>query len=155
MWQTLAHLDERKGREGDRGPRALFLGAGAKNSSIQGGILIVTPKAKVAAWASLIKNIPDVSLHVQASLSLSQRRKNGAERLARFDVVLTTYDLVRAKEVAMPVRCAASSSSRHSSIGGSTCSTPQSMSNAGSDAGFLSPLATESGAGAIPGGTAE
>jgi hypothetical protein len=152
MWQTLAHLDERKGREGDRGPRALFLGAGAKNSSIQGGILIVTPKAKVAAWASLIKNIPDVSLHVQASLSLSQRRKNGAERLARFDVVLTTYDLVRAKEVAMPVRL---SSSRHSSMGGSTCSTPQSMSDAGSDAGFLSPLATESGAGTIPGGTAE
>jgi SNF2 family DNA or RNA helicase len=148
----LAHLDERKGREGDRGPRALFLGAGAKNSSIQGGILIVTPKAKVAAWASLIKNIPDVSLHVQASLSLSQRRKNGVERLARFDVVLTTYDLVRAKEVAMPVR---SSSSRHSSMGGSTCSTPQSMSDAGSDAGFLSPLATESGAGTIPGGTAE
>lgn len=104
--ETLAHLDDRKGkgRDSDRGVRALFRSDNSnKQDRLHGGILIVTQKSKLAAWASLIKGIADVTLHVQGSLSLQTRRKNGAEKLARHDIVLTTFDVLRAKEVAAPI----------------------------------------------------
>lgn len=144
------HLDNRKG---DRGARALFLSGSSKQDRLHGGILIVTQKQKLVAWASLIKNIADVTLHVQGSLSLQQRRKNGAEKLARHDVVLTTYDVLRAKEVAAPVPM--STSTQHSSQSSgrngssmdesSTHSTLETDSrDSRSDADFLSPLAKTS-----------
>jgi hypothetical protein len=56
------------------------------------GTLIVTSKACVEDWASVVRNMPSARLHVYTE-PLASRRRKGAHNLAQYDVVVTTFDV--------------------------------------------------------------
>ena len=64
-------------------------------------LLIVTLKAHVEEWAGHVRNLPWPRLLVYTD-ALPKRRKLGAYNLAQYDVVVTTFDVLRAKEAALP-----------------------------------------------------
>jgi hypothetical protein len=64
-------------------------------------VLIVTLKAHVEEWAGHVRNLPWPRLMVYTD-TLPKRRKLGAYNLAQYDVVVTTFDVLRAKEAALP-----------------------------------------------------
>lgn len=74
-------------------------------SALEGGILIVTSKNMIDTWASPIRAArglyKETSLHVYTQ-PLVARRRMGPARIAGFDVVVTTFDILKAKEVAVP-----------------------------------------------------
>ena len=79
-----------------------------KHLITSGALLIVTQKAHVEEWAGLIRDLPWPRLMVYTE-TLAKRRKLGAHNLAQHDVVITTFDVLRAKEAAMPEQLSDSS----------------------------------------------
>lgn len=70
---------------------------------LKGGLLIICTKADIPVWSRLLKNISRVSSLIYSADTLAQRRKGGVNRLTRYDVVITTYESLKAKEVALPM----------------------------------------------------
>jgi hypothetical protein len=64
-------------------------------------VLIVTIKSQVEVWATYIRNLPEPRLLLYTD-SLVKRRKLGAYNLSQYDVIITTFDTLRAKEVCIP-----------------------------------------------------
>ena len=62
---------------------------------------MVTSKACSEQWASFVRSLPGISLHVYTD-TLSLRRKMGPHRIKDFDVVVTTFDVLKAREVLVP-----------------------------------------------------
>eukprot|EP00607_Mallomonas_marina_P008707 CAMPEP_0182424864 /NCGR_PEP_ID=MMETSP1167-20130531/11131_1 /TAXON_ID=2988 /ORGANISM="Mallomonas Sp, Strain CCMP3275" /LENGTH=526 /DNA_ID=CAMNT_0024604999 /DNA_START=79 /DNA_END=1659 /DNA_ORIENTATION=+ len=71
-----------------------------KNRQLHGGTLILTSKATVESWAAAVRSAPALSLLVYTE-PLSKRRQLGAQHIVSFDVVVTTLDVLRAKETLM------------------------------------------------------
>ena len=75
------------------------------SSQLRGGLLIVTSKQHVESWAAPIRgakdSFSDVSMEVYTQ-SLQVRRKLGVSRLSNYDVVITTFDILKAKEAVVP-----------------------------------------------------
>lgn len=66
-----------------------------KNNNVEsypGGILIVCPKLRLQEWDQCIRNFSTLK-YLSYTESLSRRRKLGAYRLSKFDVILTTFDV--------------------------------------------------------------
>mmetsp|Transcript_7608 Transcript_7608/g.7692 ORF Transcript_7608/g.7692 Transcript_7608/m.7692 type:complete len:702 (+) Transcript_7608:84-2189(+) len=64
-------------------------------------VLIVTVKSQVEIWATHIRNLPEPRLLLYTD-TLVKRRKLGAYNLSQYDVIITTFDILRAKEVCIP-----------------------------------------------------
>lgn len=65
------------------------------------GLLVVTTKASLDMWSELIRGYHHLRLLTYTD-ALSQRRKMGSQRIRNFDVILTTFDVLKAKELALP-----------------------------------------------------
>ena len=57
-----------------------------------GGLLIVTTKSQLEKWATVVRSQPTLSLHCYTD-TLSVRRKEGAQHLIGYDVLITTFDV--------------------------------------------------------------
>ena len=69
---------------------------------IYGGVLLITSKRNVERWADLCRMNANTKLHVYTD-SLKLRRQLGSNRLSQFDIVITTFEIVRAKEMFIPL----------------------------------------------------
>ena len=64
----------------------------SKSIELMGGLLIVTTKSQLEKWATVVRSQPTLSLHCYTD-TLSVRRKEGAQHLIGYDVVITTFDV--------------------------------------------------------------
>lgn len=71
-------------------------------SILYGGVLLITSKPNVEKWADLCRMDANTKLHVYND-SLKLRRQLGSNRLSQFDVVITTFEIARAKEIYIPL----------------------------------------------------
>ena len=69
---------------------------------LYGGVLLITSKANVEKWADLCRMRTSTKLHCYTD-SLKQRRQLGSNRLTQFDIVITTFEIARAKEIFIPL----------------------------------------------------
>ena len=65
------------------------------------GILIVASKTQVEVWASLLRSLAHIRLLCYTD-ALAKRRLLGSKRLRNFDAIVTTFDVLKVKEIAMP-----------------------------------------------------
>ena len=72
---------------------------------LDGGILIVTSKSSIDKWANPIRSakneFSNISLEVYTQ-SLANRRKINLTRLSGVNVVITTFEILKAKEIVIP-----------------------------------------------------
>lgn len=68
---------------------------------VPGNVVVVTSKAQLEDWADAVRALPDVSLLIYSE-SLAKRRRMGVRRVSAFDVTLVTFDVLCAKELALP-----------------------------------------------------
>lgn len=67
-----------------------------------GSVLIVCAKAQVESWATIVRSRIDLKLLVYTD-SLAKRRKQfAASSFGRYDIVITTFDVLRSKEIVVP-----------------------------------------------------
>ena len=71
-------------------------------SILYGGVLLITSKPNVEKWADLCRMNTNTKLHVYTD-SLKLRRQLGSNRLTQFDIVITTFEIARAKEIFIPL----------------------------------------------------
>ena len=64
-------------------------------------MLVVTSKQRVELWADCVRNQRHSRLHSYTA-GLQERRRHGTSILTRVDVVVTTFDVLRSKEVCVP-----------------------------------------------------
>jgi hypothetical protein len=57
-----------------------------------GGILVVCSKLRLNEWDQCIRSCSTLKYHCYTD-SLGKRRKLGAYRLSKFDIILTTFDV--------------------------------------------------------------
>jgi hypothetical protein len=76
----------------------LQLSTKASSTLEVGKMLVVTSKHRLQLWADCVRSLHDKSLHVYAD-DLSARRRRGIGPLTRVDVVVTSFDVLRSKEV--------------------------------------------------------
>jgi hypothetical protein len=65
------------------------------------GVLLVTTKTELDGWLAILRGNPHIRL-LSYTDSLAKRRQMGSERLRNYDVIITTFDTLKAKELALP-----------------------------------------------------
>lgn len=68
---------------------------------IPGNVLIVSSKAGAEEWAQCLRDDARVSFHSYTA-SLATRRRLGTHHLGGVDFVVTTFDVLKAKEIGVP-----------------------------------------------------
>jgi hypothetical protein len=67
------------------------------------GTLVIVSRNKVTEWEGALAQQGTLSFHSYTE-PLSRRRGVSSRKLLQFDVVLTTHEIVRAKEVCVPIQ---------------------------------------------------
>ena len=68
---------------------------------VPGNLLIVTHKSGCEEWAAYFRAQPHTSLLIYSE-PLAKRRRMGIEKIANYDVVIVTFDVLCAKELKIP-----------------------------------------------------
>ena len=82
--------------------------ASARNGDYLAGgtLLILRAKEDIPTWEAALREYTSLSVLSHNSLQASQRKNaSAAAKCAGYDVVLTTYDLLKCKEATIPIDC--------------------------------------------------